>query len=862
MLFSSRSLLTVFVLNALSSLQIDAQERQGNIVEYFGKEKVTELREGSVLHVFSEGLVLPGSRFPLNSDTVPMDPVVSGVLLDETFEITEGKEEGVDRQGNARKWEAASTDDKNEFNDRRLRSGFLHLEYDSAEERTVLFEASGHTRVFINGFPHEGDHYDYGWSLIPVRLVQGTNRLLMTGGRFPRMRARLLTPGHPVQFTTRDMTLPDVLKEEKEDLLGAVRVINTSEEWFENGRIICDLSGQRRITSIAPVSPLNTRKIPFKIAIPEYVEGNQVVATISLQAENGATLSSKEIRLNVRSRYKHHKRTFVSDIDGSVQYYSIAPSSERELDNPAMFLSVHGASVEAVNQAAAYKQKKWGHLVAPTNRRAFGFAWEDWGRLDALEVLDHAERLLNTDRSRTYLTGHSMGGHGTWHLGATYPDRFAAIGPAAGYPDLLEYRNSFRRRLRTATDEDLQRFGMTRERANQMLDQGGYTDPVDREMDAMIRRGGNPSRTLKLKRNYLQHGVYVLHGENDTVVPTFLAREMREVLAGFHSDFAYYEYPGGTHWYGDHSVDWQPLFDFFQFRQIKAPEKIDKFEFYTASPGVSASSHFLTILQQVEPFEVSSVQFQRGDVPSIMTTNVGALSIDVKSMGDVRSIQLDEQSFELTGKDKAVFKHTDGKWMTIETMSKWEKGPHRGGGFKDAFKKHFILVYGTQGSETENAWYYNRARHDAETFWYRANGNMEIVRDTKFEPEVYPDRNVILYGNADNNAAWKNLLADCPIQVSDNQIRFGEKRVSGDGLGACFIYPRPDSDWASVGVVTATGVPGMKAAHANLYLQNGTTFPDVLILDQTVLSEGIKGVRCSGFFGNDWSVTKGDFVWR
>src|SRR5207249_1249684 len=82
--------------------------------------------------------------------------------------------------------------------------------------------------------------------------------------------------------------------------------------------------------------------------------------------------------------------------------------------------------VEAQGQADAYASKPWGHLVAPTNRRPFGFDWEDWGRLDALEVLDHAQQLLQTDPQRTYLTGHSMGGHGAWQVGATYPDRFAA----------------------------------------------------------------------------------------------------------------------------------------------------------------------------------------------------------------------------------------------------------------------------------------------------------------------------------------------------------------------------------------------------------------------------------------------------
>ena len=87
-----------------------------------------------------------------------------------------------------------------------------------------------------------------------------------------------------------------------------------------------------------------------------------------------------------------------------------------------------------------------------------------------MEVLNHAEELFDTDPQRTYLTGHSMGGHGSWYLGATYPDRFAAIGPAAGYPDLLGYRDGFRRRLETATDEDLKKIGQYSKIKNSALE--------------------------------------------------------------------------------------------------------------------------------------------------------------------------------------------------------------------------------------------------------------------------------------------------------------------------------------------------------------------------------------------------------
>jgi hypothetical protein len=98
--------------------------------------------------------------------------------------------------------------------------------------------------------------------------------------------------------------------------------------------------------------------------------------------------------------------------------------------------------------------------------------------------------------------------------------------------------------------------------------------------------------------------------------------------------------------------------------------------------------------------------------------------------------------------------------------------------------------------------------------------------------------------------------------VQSNRVKFGNKNLYGNQWGLYFTVPRADSDTASVGVISATGAAGMKASYANHYLVNGTTFPDVLIFDDSVLLHGAAEVKCAGFFGNDWSIEKGDFKWK
>lgn len=50
----------------------------------------------------------------------------------------------------------------------------------------------------------------------------------------------------------------------------------------------------------------------------------------------------------------------------------------------------------------------------------------------ALAALDQTTREYQTDPARVYLTGLSMGGHGTWYIAYRNPKRFAAIAPICG----------------------------------------------------------------------------------------------------------------------------------------------------------------------------------------------------------------------------------------------------------------------------------------------------------------------------------------------------------------------------------------------------------------------------------------------
>jgi poly(3-hydroxybutyrate) depolymerase len=56
----------------------------------------------------------------------------------------------------------------------------------------------------------------------------------------------------------------------------------------------------------------------------------------------------------------------------------------------------------------------------------------DLSEKDVLEVVRLMRAHYSVDADRIYLIGHSMGAIGTWHLGAKYPEMWAALGPFSG----------------------------------------------------------------------------------------------------------------------------------------------------------------------------------------------------------------------------------------------------------------------------------------------------------------------------------------------------------------------------------------------------------------------------------------------
>lgn len=264
--------------------------------------------------------------------------------------------------------------------------------------------------------------------------------------------------------------------------------------------------------------------------------------------------------------------------------------------------------------------------------------------------------------------------------------------------------------------------------------------------------------------------------------------------------------------------------------------------------------------------QYSRIRLKRNRAANIIegqTENVRLLRLDVKDFTTGSRLTLKLDGAELTatsGAQPLYFLKVQNGWQLTTAPPLSEKGPHRNGTLKDAFHHRMVFVYSTGGSKEENEWSFNKARYDAETWYYRGNGSMDIIADKDYYPQQYADRGVIIYGNKTTNKAWNTLLADAPVQMERNKITAGGKTWSGPDMAASFIWPLKGSSVASVAVIGGTGIAGMKAAYANQYFAGASGFPDYMIYDAKMMLTGANAVKMAGFYNHAWVMSEADRV--
>lgn len=129
----------------------------------------------------------------------------------------------------------------------------------------------------------------------------------------------------------------------------------------------------------------------------------------------------------------------------------------------------------------------------------------------ALASLTAATKEFNGDVKRTYLTGLSMGGYGSWSLAEKYPGKFAAVVPICGGIVLPK--------------------GFAEKHPELVKD--AHPDDPKSYTAVAAKIGKTP--------------VWIFHGGDDPVVPVEGSRKMNEAVKAAGGNVRYTEYPGVGH---------------------------------------------------------------------------------------------------------------------------------------------------------------------------------------------------------------------------------------------------------------------------------------------------------------------------
>jgi hypothetical protein len=527
-------------------------------------------------------------------------------------------------------------------------------------------------------------------------------------------------------------------------------------------------------------------------------------------------------------------RGFRSALDDSVQPFGLVIPQALDLSKPApLYVWLHGRGdkvldVQFIEQrltSPGQIQPDGAIVLHPFGRYCNGY--KSAGEVDVLEAIEAVCSAYAIDRERIVLCGFSMGGAGVWHLGAHYPDRWAAMSPGAGFVDVRRYQNLRAEQYPPWYEQALWGMYDVPDYARNLLNVPlvAYSGELDKQKAA-----------ADLMEVTLQgEGLAMTHIVGKGVGHKYEPSALKEVLDRLHG-------------FEDEGIDCHPQEVHLQTRTLRY-----------------GRCHWVCLLGLGEHWREARVDARRvnDNRVEISTSNVTRFALESpwkdKPAASV-TIIIDERSLTIPAagwKREVILENGPQGWNVSAGADgpRLAKVPGLQGPIDDAFLTPFVVVRPTIASKDPifESWVTSEREHFKERWRTLFRGEVREVRDVDVTDEMMARNNLILWGDPASNQVISRIANDLPIGWTADELTVTDKSWPAVGHALVMIYPNPLPAGRGRYVVLNSGITFREAHDRTNSLQN-PKLPDWAILDLSISPDAERAgeVIDAGFFDENW----------
>jgi pimeloyl-ACP methyl ester carboxylesterase len=542
-------------------------------------------------------------------------------------------------------------------------------------------------------------------------------------------------------------------------------------------------------------------------------------------------------------------KAYRSEIDDTLQPYGLyVPRGYDPSGSYPLVVSLHGATsnhllnmrrvfglgnrpgesdYDAIRNEASLPDVDF--LVATPYGRGETNSYTGIGENDVLRVMADVQKAYSVDPDRIHLTGLSMGGGGTWHLGLRYPDRFASITPVCAVAS---------------------------------------GDRPGRQPGAEDKAVSDLTSAYPVAENASNLQVFIFHGDQDPSVPVEQSRTMAKLFEGFGwlgKSARYFELPGVHHFAWDLAYRDASLFERVRdVRRTRVPKRV---VYTTYSPRFN-KAYWLRIDRIDKGLETARIEGERADGRiSLTTRNLSAFSVLLDA-----EVAPSGRAIDVWADGKRIFRgQPRGTTLSFSRSANgfverpWF-GPAQGppdhadmglglNGHEEVrslpvlaqFGGH-VYVYGTGGG-AEMAEAAKRGAEALADWRPRSKALWKVVADADVTSQMITTEDLVLVGNARTNSVVARLAPNLPLRDEAGGVFAGGKRVAAPDAAyrlACATPGAPGRHVLVYGAGSPSALDRLLPPRKGLFVLPLTA--DYLVLDP----DG--SMKLAGLFRNAWKV--------